>query len=179
MPRGPIQAKGLLASCIQDPNPCLFLEPKILYRLAVEHVPLKDYQIPLGKAQILEQGDHVTLIGWGTQVHVLREVCEMASEQLNVSCELIDLQTLLPWDRDTVFESVRKTGRLLIAHEAPITGGFGAEIAATVQKECFLNLEAPIMRIGGLDTPFPHVFETFYMPTKWKCFDAVKKLINF
>ena len=103
----------------------------------------------------------------------------MAAEQLNVSCELIDLQTLLPWDRKTVIESVRKTGRLLIAHEAPITSGFGAEIAATVQRECFLSLEAPVIRVGGLDTPFSHVYEPFYLPTKWKCLDAVKRLVNY
>lgn len=148
IPRGPIQAKGLLLSCIRDQNPCLFFEPKILYRLAVEQVPVKDYMIPLSKAEVLVEGDDVTLIGWGTQVHVLQEVCEMARDTLNTSCELIDLVTIAPWDRETVIESVRKTGRALIAHEAPLTGGFGAEIAATLQKECFLNLEAPILRVS-------------------------------
>lgn len=179
IPRGPIQAKGLLLSCIRDKDPCLFFEPKILYRLAVEQVPLKDYEIPLSKAEVLVEGDDVTLIGWGTQVHVLQEVCQMASDTLNASCELIDLVTILPWDRQTIINSVKKTGRVLIAHEAPITGGFGAEIAATLQKECFLHLEAPIHRVCGYDTPFPHIFEPFYLPDKWKCFDAVKKLINF
>ncbi|CAG2105748.1 unnamed protein product [Medioppia subpectinata] len=179
IPRGPIQAKGLLLSCIRDKNPCLFFEPKILYRLAVEQVPVKDYMIPLSKAEVVVEGHDVTLIGWGTQVHVLHEVCQMAADQLNVSCELIDLVTVLPWDKQTIINSVKKTGRVLIAHEAPITGGFGAEIAATIQKECFLNLEAPIYRVCGYDTPFPHIFEPFYLPDKWKCFDAIKKLINF
>lgn len=164
---------------IEDKNPCIFFEPKILYRLAVEHVPLKEYKIPLSQAQVIEEGDDVTLLAWGTQLHVLREVCRMAQEQLNISCELIDLQTLLPWDKETVMNSVKKTGRLLIAHEAPLTSGFGAEIAATIQRECFLHLEAPIFRVCGLDTPFPHIFEPFYIPTKWKCFDAIKKLVNY
>ncbi|GFY66861.1 2-oxoisovalerate dehydrogenase subunit beta, mitochondrial [Trichonephila inaurata madagascariensis] len=179
IPRGPLQAKGLLLSCIRDKNPCIFFEPKILYRMAVEQVPLKDYELPLSKAEILTEGDDVTVIGWGTEVHVLREVCQLAQDKLNVSCELIDLMTILPWDKETVINSVKKTGRLLIAHEAPLTGGFGAEIAATVQNECFLNLEAPIQRVTGHDAPFSHVFEPFYIPSKWRCFDAIKKLINF
>ncbi|KAI1292295.1 2-oxoisovalerate dehydrogenase subunit beta, mitochondrial [Halotydeus destructor] len=179
MPRGPIQAKGLLLSCIRDPNPCLFLEPKILYRMAVEQVPVKDYTVPLSQAQVLLEGHDVTIVGWGTQVHILHEVCQMAQDQLNISCELIDLVTIVPWDQETIINSVNKTGRLLIAHEAPLTSGFGSEIAATVQQQCFLNLEAPIARVTGYDTPFPHIFEPFYLPDKWKCFEAVKKLINF
>lgn len=179
IPRGPIQAKGLLLSCIRDPNPCIFLEPKILYRLAAEQVPLRDYTIPLSSAQVLVEGDHVTLVAWGTQVHVLHEVCQMAQDQLNISCELIDLRTIIPWDKKTVIDSVKKTGRLLIAHEAPKTSGFGAEIAATIQKECFLHLEAPVSRVTGYDTPFSHVFEPFYIPDKHKCFEELKRLINF
>ena len=103
----------------------------------------------------------------------------MAQEQLGVSCEVIDLVTILPWDRDTVCESVSKTGRLVVAHEAPITGGFGAEVAATVQERCFLNLEAPIQRVCGYDTPFPHVFEPWYMPDKHRCLAAVKKVMDY
>lgn len=179
IPRGPIQAKGLLLSCIRDKNPCIFFEPKILYRMAVEQVPLKDYEIPLSKAEILTEGDDVTVIGWGTQVHVLREVCQLAEDKLNISCELIDLVTILPWDKETIVNSVKKTGRVLIAHEAPLTGGFGAEIAATIQSECFLNLEAPVQRVTGYDSPFSHVFEPFYIPSKWRCFDAIKKIVNF
>lgn len=148
IPRGPIQAKGLLLSCIRDKNPCIFFEPKILYRLAVEQVPVKDYMLPLSKAEVLVEGDDITLIAWGTQVHVLHEVCDMARDKLNTSCELIDLVTIMPWDKETVINSVKKTGRAIIAHEAPITSGFGAEIAATLQKECFLNLESPIIRVS-------------------------------
>ncbi|KAL3245156.1 hypothetical protein MRX96_018293 [Rhipicephalus microplus] len=179
MPRGPIQAKGLLRACVQNQDPCIFFEPKILYRLAVEQVPVKDYSLPLDKAQVLQEGDDITLLGWGTQVHVLREVAQMVQDKLNASCELIDLCTLMPWDKETVANSVRKTGRLLVAHEAPLTGGLGAEIAASIQEECFLSLEAPVQRVTGFDTPFPHIFEPFYLPDKWRCFDAIKKMMNY
>jgi len=180
IPRSPIQCKGLLLSCIRDPNPCIFFEPKILYRLATENVPIKDYTIPLSKAEVMKEGKDVTLLGWGTQIHVLREVAEMAEQKLGVSCELIDLRTIMPWDYETVCNSVSKTGRLLISHEANMTQGFGAEIAAFVQKECFLNLEAPIERVCGYDVPaIPHVYECFFMPDKWKCLEAIKRLSNY
>lgn len=180
IPRSPIQAKGLLLSCIRDPNPCIFFEPKILYRQAVEHVPIKDYEIEIGKAEIMEEGTDVTIVAWGTQCHVAREVAQMAREQLNVSCEVIDLRTIAPWDYETICNSVSKTGRLLITHEANFTQGFGAEIAAYVQKECFLNLEAPIERVTGYDVPaIPHVYECFFMPDKFKCIEAIKRLVNF
>merc|ERR1712137_149308 len=179
IPRDPYHAKGLLLASIRDKNPCIFLEPKILYRSAVEQVPVKDYTLPLSSADILIEGDDITLVGWGTQIHVLREVCQLAKDQLNISCELIDLVTILPWDKETIAQSVKKTGRLLIAHEAPLTSGFGAEIAAAIQNECFLNLEAPIERVTGFDTPFPHIFEPFYLPDKWRCFDAVKRVVNY
>ncbi|KAL7887159.1 hypothetical protein AOLI_G00048800 [Acnodon oligacanthus] len=147
VPRGPIQAKGLLLSCIADKNPCIFFEPKILYRAAVEQVPTEPYHIPLSQAEVVQEGSDMTLVAWGTQVHVMREVATMAQEKLGVSCEVIDLRTILPWDMETVCKSVVKTGRLLISHEAPVTGGFAAEIGSTVQEQCFLNLEAPITRL--------------------------------
>ncbi|XP_029801057.1 2-oxoisovalerate dehydrogenase subunit beta, mitochondrial isoform X2 [Suricata suricatta] len=133
VPRSPFQAKGLLLSCIEDKNPCIFFEPKILYRAAVEQVPLEPYNIPLSQAEVIQEGSDVTLVAWGTQVHVIREVASMAQEKLGVSCEVIDLKTILPWDMDTVCKSVIKTGRLLISHEAPLTGGFASEISSTVQ----------------------------------------------
>ncbi|CAG5041226.1 unnamed protein product [Parnassius apollo] len=179
MPRGPITAKGLLLSCIRERDPCIFLEPKILYRSAAEEVPVEDYTLPLGKAQVLREGDAATLIAWGTQVHVLLEVAQMAEEKLGVKCDVIDLMSILPWDEETVCNSVKKTGRCLIAHEAPLTSGFGAELAATIQEECFLHLEAPITRVTGWDTPFPHVFEPFYLPDKWRCYSALSKLIEY
>lgn len=179
MPRGPIQAKGLLLSCIKEEDPCLFFEPKILYRAAIEEVPVGDYTIPLGKAEVVIEGSDVTMVGYGTQIHVLREVAAMAQEKLSVSCEVIDLRTILPYDLETILKSVIKTGRLIVTHEAPQTMGFATEIATAVQEECFLNLEAPIQRVCGYDTPFAHVFEPFYMPDKWRLYEAVKKVVNF
>lgn len=179
VPRGPIAAKGLLLSCIKERDPCVFLEPKILYRSASEEVPVESYTLPLGKAQILKQGDAATLIGWGTQIHVLLEVAQMAEEKHGIKCDVIDLQSILPWDEETVCNSVKKTGRCVIAHEAPLTSGFGAEIAATIQEECFLHLEAPISRVAGWDAPFPHVFEPFYLPDKWRCYQALLDTIHY
>uniref|UniRef100_A0A7M4FDY6 2-oxoisovalerate dehydrogenase subunit beta, mitochondrial n=1 Tax=Crocodylus porosus TaxID=8502 RepID=A0A7M4FDY6_CROPO len=145
----------------------------------LEQVPVEPYYIPLSQAEVLQEGSDVTMVAWGTQVHVIKEVATMAQEKLGVSCEIIDLKTILPWDTETVCKSVVKTGRLLISHEAPLTGGFAAEISSTVQEECFLNLEAPISRVCGYDTPFPHIFEPFYIPDKWKCYDALRQMINY
>ncbi|XP_022901571.2 2-oxoisovalerate dehydrogenase subunit beta, mitochondrial [Onthophagus taurus] len=179
VPRGPIKAKGLLLACIRDPDPCLIFEPKCMYRAAVEQVPVGDYISPIGKADVLKKGDKITLIGWGTQVHVLLEVAQLAKEKFNISCEVIDLVSIVPWDRDTIIESVKKTKRALVAHEAPLTGGFGAELAAAIQEDCFLHLEAPVARVTGFDTPFPHIFEPFYLPDKWRCLQAIKDLIDY
>ncbi|KAK4881331.1 hypothetical protein RN001_004650 [Aquatica leii] len=179
VPRGPIHAKGLLLSCIRDPDPCIVLEPKVLYRAGVEDVPSNDYSLPLGKAEVLQEGDAVTLIGWGTQVHVLMEVAQLAKSKFNVDCEVIDLVSILPWDKDTICKSARKTRRVLIAHEAPMTSGFGAELAATIQEECFLQLEAPVTRVTGFDTPFPCIFEPFYLPDKWRCLQAIRNLLDY
>jgi len=179
VPRGPIQAKGLLLSCIEDPDPCLFFEPKILYRNAIEEVPKAKYLLPIGKAETLREGKDVTLVGWGTQIHVLLEVADMVKEHLGAECEVIDLQSILPWDVPAVAESVVKTGRLVVSHEAPLTSGFAAEIVSTIQKECFLNLEAPVARVCGWDTPFPHVYEPFYLPSKWRCFQEVKGVLEY
>ncbi|XP_047529090.1 2-oxoisovalerate dehydrogenase subunit beta, mitochondrial [Vanessa atalanta] len=179
VPRGPNAAKGLLLACLQERDPCIFLEPKILYRSAAEDVPVDSFTLPIGKAQVLKEGDAATLIGWGTQVHVLLEVAQMAQEQLGANCEVIDLMSILPWDQDTVFNSVKKTGRCLIAHEAPLTCGFGAELAASIQEECFLQLEAPVRRAAGWDAPFPHVFEPLYIPTRARCLDDLAQLLRY
>ncbi|KAF5183085.1 Pyruvate dehydrogenase e1 component subunit beta [Thalictrum thalictroides] len=177
IPRSPQQAKGLLLACIRDPNPTIFFEPKWLYRLAVEEVPEHDYMLPLSTAEVIRQGNDITLVAWGAQLAVMEQACADA-EKDGISCELIDLKTLIPWDKETVEASVRKTGKLLVSHEAPVTGGFGAEIAASITESCFLRLEAPIARVCGLDTPFPLVFEPFYMPTKNKILDAIKATSN-
>lgn len=178
IPRNPYQAKGLLLSAIQDDNPVLFMEPKRLYRASVGEVPEQDYTIPLGKAEVVKQGSDISLLAWGAQMEVLEKAAQMAEEQ-GISCEIIDLRSILPWDRDTVATSVQKTGRLLISHEAPLTGGFASEIAASIQEKCFLHLESPITRVCGLDTPYPLAHEKEYMPDHLKIFEAIKRCVHF
>jgi len=179
IPRSPIQAKGLLLASARDPNPVIFFEPKAMYRGAAEEVPVGDFELPLRKAEVMIEGNDITLLGWGSQLQILRAAALMAEEQLGVSCELIDLRTILPWDQQTICESVVKTGRMVVAHEAPVTGGFAGEIIATVQNECFLHLEAPIQRVCGWDTPFPLTNEPFYVPDKHRCFEAIKRAIEY
>lgn len=179
IPRSPAQAKGLLLASIRDPNPVVFFEPKCLYRLAVEDVPVDDYTLPLSCAEVIRKGSDITLVGWGAQLAIMEEACEEAAKEAGISCELIDLRTLIPWDKAVIEDSVNKTGRLLVSHEAPLTGGFGAEIAASITESCFLRLEAPVSRVCGLDTPFPLVFEPFYMPSKNKILDAIKASVKF
>lgn len=178
VPRNPYQAKGLLLASIRDDNPVLFMEPKRLYRASVSDVPEEDYTLPLGKADVVEEGSDITLLAWGAQVEVVQKAAEMARED-GVSCEIVDLRSILPWDVETVASSVMKTGRLLINHEAPQTGGFASEIAATVQDKCFLYLEAPISRVCGLDTPYPLAHEKEYMPDHLKTYEAIKKTMNY
>lgn len=178
IPRGPYQAKGLLLSCIKDENPCLFFEQKALYRHAKDIVPSEYYELPLSRADIVKDGSDLTLIGWGGQVDVILESVKIIEQNLGISCEVIDLQTILPWDQETVFESVKKTGRCIITHEASRTSGFGAEMAATIQEACLYNLKAPILRCTGYDIPVPHVFEKFYGPNKWKLFAEVDKMFK-
>eukprot|EP01119_Soliformovum_irregulare_P001619 TRINITY_DN11345_c0_g1_i1.p1 TRINITY_DN11345_c0_g1~~TRINITY_DN11345_c0_g1_i1.p1 ORF type:complete len:382 (-),score=84.85 TRINITY_DN11345_c0_g1_i1:71-1216(-) len=179
VPRGPRQAKGLLLASIRDKNPVIFFEPKWLYRSQFDEVPKGDYELPLGKADVMREGKDITIVGWGAQTLILQKACEMAEEKLKVSCELIDLQTLAPWDVDTVVKSVKKTGRLVVSHEAPKTGGFAAEISATIQEKCFLHLQSPILRVCGYDTPFPLIFEHFYYPDALKNFEAIKHSIGY
>ncbi|KAJ3309236.1 hypothetical protein HDV04_006300 [Boothiomyces sp. JEL0838] len=180
IPRSPIQTKGLLLASIRDKNPVIFIEPKILYRAAVEQVPVEDFELPLGKAEILQEGKDVTVVGWGSQLYVIEQAINMAKKtNPGLSVELIDLRTIYPWDVETVVKSVNKTGRLVVAHEAPQTGGFAGEIASTVQDKCFLRLEAPIQRVCGWDVPFPLVFEKFYVPSAIRCYDAIIKAINY
>ncbi len=154
VPRNPHQAKGLLLAAIHDPNPTLFFEPKRLYRASVGEVPDEDYRLPLGEAEVTKEGTDVTILGWGAQMEVIDQAVERA-EKDGISCEVIDLRTILPWDVETVANSVFKTGRLVVTHEAPLTGGFAGEIAATIQERCFLYLESPIARVTGMDTPLP------------------------
>ncbi|MCL1124476.1 alpha-ketoacid dehydrogenase subunit beta [Shewanella surugensis] len=178
IPRDPYQAKGLLLASIRDKNPVIFFEPKRLYRASVGEVPSDDYEIEIGKADVMQQGSDITLLAWGAQMEILQHAADLAAKE-GVSSEIIDLRTLAPWDVDTVAASVKKTGRLLINHEAPLTGGFAGEIAATIQEECFLSLESPIARVCGLDTPYPLNHEKEYMPDALKTFEAIMASVKF
>lgn len=179
VPSNAVEAKGLLLASIRDKNPVLFFEPKRLYRSSVAMVPVGDYEIEIGKAKIERHGKDVTVIGYGAQVGVLNLACEMARKEEGIECELINLRTLSPWDEKTVMESVRKTGRVVVSHEAPKVLGFGAEIAARIMEKEFLSLEAPVERVTGYDVPFPMIYERFYIPDVLKCFEAIKKVRNY
>lgn len=166
MPRSPLQAKGLLLSAIRSNDPCLFLEPKILYRAAVEQVPTGPYTLPLSKAEVLKEGKDVTIVSYGQPLYKCMAALKQAEEDLGISVELIDLRTVYPWDKDCVFESVRKTGRCMVVHEAMINAGIGAEVAAAIQQDSdtFLRLEAPVARVAGWSIHSPLSFEAFNIP---------------
>ncbi|PPQ98122.1 hypothetical protein CVT26_003166 [Gymnopilus dilepis] len=195
IPRSPIQAKGLLLGSIRDPNPVIFMEPKILYRSAVEQVPIDDFELPLGKAEVLRSGSDLTLLTWGTPVyhcetalHLLEtpspELDSIVPRSLRSSkVELIDLRTVLPWDIETVMESVNRTGRLVIVHEAGMTAGVGAEISAEIQKRCFLKLNAPVRRVTGWDgrpsIPVALQYEKFHIPDAIRILDAIMETLTY
>lgn len=164
MPRSPAQAKGLLLASIACNDPVIFLEPKILYRAAVEQVPNKSYELPLSRAEVVKAGEDVTVISYGHPLYLCSSAIAAAEKDLDVSIELVDLRTLYPWDQKTVLESVKKTGRAVVVHEAMINAGVGAEVAATIQQGAFLNLEAPVQRLGGWATHMGLTFEKFNVP---------------
>ncbi len=176
IPSNPFDAKGLLIASIEDDDPVIFLEPKRLYngpfdghheRAVVPwsadplgEVPEGHYVVPLGKARVHREGSDVTVLTYGTLVHV----AQAAAEETGIDAEIIDLRSLVPLDLDTIIESVRKTGRCIVAHEATLTSGFGAELCALVQEHALWSLEAPIARVAGWDTPYPHAHEWDYFP---------------
>jgi len=169
---------ALFGRCIRDRNPTIFFEPKRLYRASVQEVPTGDFELPLGEAEVMQHGTDITCVAWGAQVGVMQAGVARAAEH-GISCEVVDLATVMPWDKATIVESVRKTGRLMVTHEAPLTAGFAAEIAATIQKECFLHLEAPVARVCGADTPFPLAMEKIYLPDELKVYDAIKRTMEY
>jgi 2-oxoisovalerate dehydrogenase E1 component beta subunit len=178
VPRDPYQAKGLLLASIASEDPVIFFEPKKLYRASTGEVPEDYYEIPLGVAEVMQEGKDVTVLAWGAQIEICQKAIEMAAAK-GISCELIDLRSILPWDVETVVKSVTKTGRLVINHEAPLTGGFAGEIAATIQQRCFLHLESPIARVCGLDTPYPLALEREYVADHLKTFEAIVASVQF
>lgn len=172
MPSSPYDAKGLLISAIRDPDPVIFFEPKRIYRSFREEVPEDEYTIPIGKAKIVEEGTDLTVVTWGATTIQCIEAMDELPEDLSV--ELIDLRTIYPLDMDTVIESVRKTGRCVVVHEAPKTCGLGAEIATMVQEHCFLHLRAPVQRVAGFDTVMPYYkLELEYLPDAKRITDGI------
>ena len=190
IPSTPYDAKGLLISCIEDDDPVIFLEPKRLYTGPFEghsddgvkawsaypasEVPEGYYNIPLGKAAIVREGQAVTVICYGTMVHVSLA----AARETGIDAEVIDLRSLIPLDIDTILESVKKTGRCVVVHEATRTSGYGAELSALVQEHCFYHLEAPIKRVTGYDTPYPHAFEWQYFPGPKRVGEALRRVVE-
>lgn len=190
VPSTPYDAKGLLISAIEDNDPVIFLEPKRIYngpfdghhdrpvqpwsKHPASDVPDGYYKVPLGKAAVVREGSDVTVLAYGTMVHVALA----SAEDAGLDAEVIDLRTLLPLDIDTIVKSIEKTGRCVIAHEATRTSGFGAELAALVQENCFYHLEAPIERVTGWDTPYPHAFEWDYFPGPKRVVEAMRRAME-
>lgn len=179
IPRSPSQAKGLLLAAIASPDPVVFLEPKILYRAAVEHVPAEPYMLPLSKAEVLKEGKDVTIISYGTPLYTCQTAITAAEKDFNCSVELIDLRTIYPWDRQGVVTSVNKTGRCIVVHESMVNAGVGAEVAATVQEKCFLRLEAPVQRVAGWSTHAGLAYERFNIPDVTRVYDAIRKALEW
>ncbi|MBI5225952.1 alpha-ketoacid dehydrogenase subunit beta [Candidatus Micrarchaeota archaeon] len=171
VPSTPFDAKGLLVQSIREPDPVIFLEPSKYYRAFKQDVPDELYAIPLGQGEVRIEGTDLTLVTWGSMV---RPAMQAAADS-GKSVEVIDLRSISPWDKEMVLNSVRKTGRLVIAHEAPLSGGFGAEIAATVAQEAMYDLKGPILRVGAYDVPFPLARrEDFYIPSPQRIGKAIQ-----
>src|SRR5580765_6407190 len=190
IPSNPYDAKGLLISAIEDEDPVIFLEPKRLYNGPFEghhdrpivpwsqhplgDVPAGYYTIELGVARVHREGSDLTVLTYGTHVHV----AAAAAEAQGIDAEIVDLRTLLPLDVDTIVASVKKTGRGMVLHEATLTSGFGAELSSIVQERCFYQLEAPVVRVCGWDTPYPHALEWSYFPGPERVGRAMKQLLS-
>ncbi len=178
MPSTPYDAKGLMLAAIRDPDPVMFFEPKRIYRAIKQEVPEKEYIIPLGKARIVQEGTDLTLISYGATVRECEQAIALVKEHISV--ELIDLRTLSPMDTETIITSVKKTGRVVIAHEAQRTLGLGAEIATRIQEQALLYLKAPIERVTGYDiiVPLPKLEEYYFVDEK-RIAEAMEKVMNF
>jgi 2-oxoisovalerate dehydrogenase E1 component beta subunit len=178
IPSNPYDAKGLLTSAIRGEDPVIFMEPKRVYRAAKGEVPEGEYTVELGKAKVVREGAQLTVLCYGAMVHTCVEAAQLA-EKDGFDPEIVDLRTLLPLDTETVLASVRKTGRVVIAHEAPKTCGYGAELAAMIAEKALMSLEAPIARVAGFDTPFPYTLENEYMPSPDRVAAAIRQTAQF
>jgi pyruvate dehydrogenase E1 component beta subunit len=179
IPSTPYDAKGLLISALRDPDPVIFMEPKRIYRAIKQEVPTDEYTVPLGKADIRRSGSDVTLICYGALVREAEKAADaLASER--ISCEILDLRTVSPMDRDAILTSVKKTGRCVVVHEAPRTAGLGAEISALIMEKVLLDLKAPVERVTGFDTVMPlYRLEAEYLPDSFRIIQGVKKVMSF
>ena len=177
-PSNPHDAKGLLLASIRDPDPVLFFEPKRIYRAAKGDVSESDYIVPLSQAAVVREGSQVTVIAWGAMLYEALEAANQAATQ-GIDCEVLDLRTLWPVDVDTIVASVKKTGRVVVVHEAPRTCGFGSEIIALINEKAFLHLEAPPVRVTGFDTPFPYTLEMDYLPLAHRILPAIVETARY
>ncbi len=178
MPSTPFDAKGLLISAIRDPDPVIFFEPKRIYRAFREEVPEDEYTVPIGKAKVITEGSDLTLISWGATVTQCLEALDNLPEDISV--EMIDLRTIYPIDVDCIAQSVEKTGRCVVVHEAPKTCGLGAEIATIIQERCFLHLEAPVQRVCGFDTVMPYYkLELEYLPDARRIGESIHQCLAY
>lgn len=179
IPSTPYDAKGLLIAAMRDPDPVLFWEPKRIYRAFKQEVPEEAYEIPIGKAKVLEEGTDITILAWGAMVPDVLKAIKIVKEK-GISPEVIDLRTIAPMDRESFIESVKKTGRILVVHEAPKTLGLGAEIISIVNEKAFLYLEAPPTRLTGFDTTFPLPRgEHHYIPSPERIAKAIEDVVRY
>lgn len=179
IPSTPYDAKGLIVSAIRDPDPVLFFEPKRIYRAIKEEVPDGEYTVPIGQAKVIREGSDVTVISWGAMLREVLRTAEMMDKE-GVKVEIIDLQTISPMDETTFLESVRKTGRAVIVHEAPRTCGLGAEIIARINEKALLSLAAPVERVTGFDTVVPLMkLENHYLPSPERILRGIRKVMAF
>jgi pyruvate dehydrogenase E1 component beta subunit len=179
IPSTPYDTKGLLASAIRDPDPVIFLEPKLIYRAFREEVPDEPYTVPLGEAAVRREGTDVSVFTWGAMTRPTMEAAENLAAE-GIDCEVVDLRTLSPMDEDAIKESFKKTGRAVVVHEAPKTGGLAGEIIATIQEDVLLYQEAPINRVTGFDTPYPlYALEDYYLPEAARVEDGIRETVEF
>lgn len=178
VPSNPYDAKGLLLSALRQDDPVLFMEPKRVYRAAKGEVPEEDYTIPLEKAAQLREGRHCTVIAWGAMLHEALIAVDEAAK-VGIECDLLDLRTLWPLDIEAVIGSAKKTGRVVIVHEAARTCGLGAEISALIQERAFVHLEAPVKRVTGWDTPFPYTLDDAYLPRSPRILQGIREAVDF
>lgn len=179
VPSTPADTKGLLLSAIRDPDPVLFLEPKRLYRSFRDEVPEGEHTVPIGEAAVRTEGEDVTVISWGATMPDTLAAAETLEEERDVSIEVIDLRSISPFDKETVLDSVRKTGRAAVVHEGAKTGGFAAEVIATINEGALMYLEAPVARITGFDVPMPMLaMEDFYLPNPPRIEEGIKDALD-